>query len=116
MMSEVSGRYSRLLAAIPLRHPPRTAGIQPERPVRAFSQTNCVDIGTRREQGREEGDLRLWRRGDVHHAGLAVEDPRLRRPRWTRLHRRQLQQPQQPRILGPEPRDPVPELSDLPIQ
>jgi hypothetical protein len=37
-MSEVSGRYSRLLAAIPLRHPPRTAGIQPERPVRAFSQ------------------------------------------------------------------------------
>src|SRR5665647_2080800 len=37
-MSSVSGRYSRLSAPTPLRHPPLTAGIHPDRPVRAFSQ------------------------------------------------------------------------------
>ena len=116
MMSEVSGRCSRLLVAIALRHPPRTAGIQPERPVRAFSQRTVWTSARAANRDAKKAIFASWGRGEVHHAGLAVEDPRLCRPRWTRLGRRQLQQPQQPRILGTETRDLVSELSDLPIQ
>ena len=43
--SSVSGRYSRSAAGTPLRQPPRTAGVQPERPDRAFCHRTTYTSG-----------------------------------------------------------------------
>jgi hypothetical protein len=64
--------------------------------------TDRVDIAARREHRREEGNLRLQGRRGVHHGSRAIEDPRLRRAWRARFGRRELQQPQQPYVLGPE--------------
>src|SRR5665647_2247306 len=65
---------------------PAVRGGHPSRPAGAgVLPTNRIDIAACREHRREKGNLRLWRRGGAHHSRRAVEDPRLRRPRWTRL-------------------------------
>lgn len=58
-----------------------------------------IDIGSGSEQGGEELDLRLGRRLPADRAGVSFEEAGLRRAGWRRLLRRQLQQPQQPRVL-----------------
>src|SRR3954465_12549628 len=43
--SSVGGRYSRSATGTPLRQPPRIAGVQPDRPDRAFSHRSAYASG-----------------------------------------------------------------------
>ena len=61
-----------------------------------------VDIPASVEQGTVEGDLPLGLRTSCH-AGPAIEQPCLRRTRPTRLFRSQLEEAEQPSVLGSKP-------------
>jgi len=79
------------------RNPPGLAGT-------AVVEPDRVHVGAGREQRAEERHLRIRRRAIVHRPWRCLEKGCLRGPRRRRLLWTELQQPQQPGILGLQPR------------
>ena len=100
----VSGGSLRSSCRIPFCQPPRTAGTQPDFPVRWLSYLMAYTSGRAANSAPKNAALRVLRRTVVCPPGRCLEEGGLRGAGRGSLPRGQIQQLEQPRVLRPQPR------------